>query len=98
MSLEAEFKEACAKVEKLPKKPSDDELLQIYGLFKQATVGDVNTGRPGMLDFKGKSKWDSWEKNKGKSKEDAMREYINKANVLAETYGSWKYSVGAQGD
>ena len=50
---------------------ADDELLQLYSLFKQATVGDVNTDRPGMLDFKGKAKWDAWEKVKGKSKEDA---------------------------
>lgn len=28
----------------LAQKPSDDELLSLYGLFKQATVGDNNTG------------------------------------------------------
>ena len=50
---------------------ADDEFLQLYSLFKQATVGDINTNRPGMLDFKGKAKWDAWEKVKGKSKEDA---------------------------
>ena len=26
--------------------------LQVYALYKQATIGDVNTSRPGMLDFK----------------------------------------------
>lgn len=26
-----------------------------YGLFKQASVGDVNTPKPGLLDFKGGS-------------------------------------------
>ena len=51
---------------------ADDELLQLYSLFKQATVGDVNTDRPGgMLNIKEKAKWDAWEKLKGKSKEDA---------------------------
>ena len=39
---------------------TNDELKEIYGLYKQATVGDINTERPGMLDFKGKAKWDSW--------------------------------------
>ena len=38
-------------------KMTDDELLQIYGLYKQATVGDNNTDKPGMLDFKGKKKY-----------------------------------------
>ena len=51
---------------------SDDELLMVYSLYKQGTVGDVNTNRPGMLDFKGKAKWDAWEKLKGKAKEDAQ--------------------------
>ncbi len=49
-------------------KMTDDELLQIYGLFKQGTEGDVHTNRPGILDQKGRAKWDAWEKNKGKSK------------------------------
>ncbi len=31
---------------------SDEELKEIYALYKQATVGDVNIDRPGMLDFK----------------------------------------------
>ena len=46
---------------------ADAQKLDIYALFKQATVGDVNTSRPGMLDFKGKAKWDAWESKKGMS-------------------------------
>lgn len=26
-------------------KPTDEELLFLYGLYKQAVVGDINTGR-----------------------------------------------------
>lgn len=52
---------------------SNDELLQIYSLFKQGTVGDVNTARPGLLDQKGRAKWDAWEKRKGLSKEQAQQ-------------------------
>lgn len=33
---------------------------QFYKYYKQGTVGDVNTARPGMLDFTGKAKWDAW--------------------------------------
>jgi len=73
---QAEFDQAAEEVKKLSKKPSDDELLKLYGLFKQATVGDNNTSQPGMLDFKGKYKWEAWNKNKGKSKDDSQREYI----------------------
>lgn len=31
--------------------------IQFYGLYKQATVGDNNTPKPGMMDFTGKYKW-----------------------------------------
>lgn len=53
-------------------KMSDDELKQVYSLYKQGTVGDCNTPKPGMLDFKGKAKWEAWNNQKGKSKEDAQ--------------------------
>ncbi|CAM9467960.1 unnamed protein product, partial [Phaeothamnion confervicola] len=48
----------------------------LYGLYKQANVGDVNTTRPGMFDVAGKAKWDAWNILKGKSKEEAMEAYI----------------------
>ncbi|XP_033020468.1 acyl-CoA-binding protein-like [Lacerta agilis] len=51
-------------------------MLGIYSHYKQATVGDVHTDRPGMLDFKGKAKWDAWNSLKRMSKEDAMKAYI----------------------
>ena len=51
--------------------------LKLYGLYKQATHGDCDTTRPGMLDFAGKAKWDAWNGLKGTlSKEEAMAAYI----------------------
>ncbi|CAF1230128.1 unnamed protein product [Adineta steineri] len=73
---QAEFDKAAEEVKNLSKKPSDDDLLKLYGLFKQATVGDNNTSKPGMFDLKGKYKWEAWEANKGKGKEDAQKAYI----------------------
>uniref|UniRef100_A0A803SPN5 Acyl-CoA-binding protein n=1 Tax=Anolis carolinensis TaxID=28377 RepID=A0A803SPN5_ANOCA len=63
---QAEFDKAAEEVKKLKTQPADEEMLFIYSHFKQATVGDVNTERPGMLDFKGKAKWDAWNGLKGK--------------------------------
>ncbi|CAN9498029.1 unnamed protein product [Ophioblennius macclurei] len=85
--LSSKFNAAAAEVKQLKAKPTDEEMLQIYALFKQANVGDVNTARPGMLDFTGKAKWDAWEKLKGKSKDDAMNEYIELVGKLKEKYG-----------
>ncbi|XP_014845506.1 acyl-CoA-binding protein-like [Poecilia latipinna] len=85
--LQANFDVAAAEVKQLKAKPSDEEMLLLYSLFKQATVGDVNTARPGMLDFTGKAKWDAWEKQKGKSKEDSMKEYIKLVEELKQKHG-----------
>uniref|UniRef100_A0A3Q3ERY4 Diazepam binding inhibitor (GABA receptor modulator, acyl-CoA binding protein) n=1 Tax=Kryptolebias marmoratus TaxID=37003 RepID=A0A3Q3ERY4_KRYMA len=85
--MSAKFDTAAAEVKQLKAKPQDDEMLKLYSLFKQATVGDVNTARPGMLDFTGKAKWDAWEKQKGKSKDDAMNEYIQLVEELKQKYG-----------
>lgn len=67
MSLQEQFDKAAEDVKNLKETPKDDQLLELYALYKQATVGDVNTARPGLLDFKGKAKWDSWSHKKGKN-------------------------------
>lgn len=40
-----------------------------------------------MFDFTGKAKWYAWEKQKGKSNDDAMNEYIKLVEQLKEKYG-----------
>mmetsp|Transcript_34074 Transcript_34074/g.24580 ORF Transcript_34074/g.24580 Transcript_34074/m.24580 type:complete len:86 (-) Transcript_34074:66-323(-) len=55
---------------------ADEKKLDIYALFKQGSVGDVNVDRPGMMDFKGKAKWDAWNGKKGMSQEDAQKAYV----------------------
>ncbi|KAK3815576.1 MAG: acyl-CoA-binding protein [Linnemannia elongata] len=78
----AEFETAAAKIKELTVSPSNDNLLKLYALFKQATVGDNDTPRPGAFDFKGKAKWDAWTEKKGVSKEDAEKQYITLVGEL----------------
>ncbi|KAL3831308.1 hypothetical protein ACJMK2_023077 [Sinanodonta woodiana] len=85
--MSAEFNKAAEEAKKLKSKPSNDEMLELYSLYKQATVGDVNTDRPGMLDLTGKAKWDAWEKRKGTSKADAEKSYIQVVEKLKGKYG-----------
>ncbi|XP_051160115.1 acyl-CoA-binding protein homolog [Leptopilina boulardi] len=87
MSLDEQFNKAAEDVKDLASTPSDADLLEIYALFKQATVGDCNTARPGMLDFKGKAKWDAWNGKKGLSQEDAKKQYIEKVESLIQSIG-----------
>uniref|UniRef100_A0A8C5MA15 ACB domain-containing protein n=1 Tax=Leptobrachium leishanense TaxID=445787 RepID=A0A8C5MA15_9ANUR len=57
---------------------------EIYGLYKQATVGDINIDSPGLLDLKGKAKCDARNSKKGLSEEDSMTVYVSKAHELIE--------------
>lgn len=40
-----------------PVSSSNDQKLKFYSLYKQATIGDVNTERPGFLNFVERAKW-----------------------------------------
>ena len=71
------FAEAQERVKKLSKRPSNEQLLQLYGLYKQATAGDATGSRPGMLDLVGRAKWDAWSKLKGTAQDAAMQQYID---------------------
>jgi diazepam-binding inhibitor (GABA receptor modulator, acyl-CoA-binding protein) len=76
-SIEDRFKAAAAEAKELTRKPDNDTLLKLYGLYKQATQGDVTGKRPGFTDPVGRAKWDAWEKLKGTQAEDAMQAYID---------------------
>jgi diazepam-binding inhibitor (GABA receptor modulator, acyl-CoA-binding protein) len=70
------FEEAQARVKTLKTAPSTDQLLELYALYKQGSGGDVSGSRPGMLDLKGRAKYDAWAKKKGMSKDAAMAAYV----------------------
>ncbi len=83
MELQAKFEDAQARVKKLPSAPSTDDLLELYALYKQSTAGDVSGSRPGMLDMKGRAKFDAWAKKKGLGKDAAMNAYVALVDRLA---------------
>ena len=72
---QAEFDDALVRVKKLGEQPPQ-VLLELYGLFKQATTGDVTGKRPSALKFRDRAKFDAWASHKGKSKDAAMDEYV----------------------
>jgi acyl-CoA-binding protein len=76
VDLKTQFNQAAEDVKKLSSRPDNQTLLELYALFKQATDGDVSGSRPGMLDVKGRAKFDAWAKKKGLSFEAAMKDYI----------------------
>lgn len=83
MELKEQFEKAALESKSLAQKPDNETLLQLYSLYKQATESDVNTDPPtNMFDFVNKAKHDAWSSLKGKSVEEAMKEYIELVNRL----------------
>ena len=83
MELSDQFNQAVAESKSLSKKPDNETLLQLYSLFKQGSIGDVNIDAPSnSFDFVNKAKYDSWAALKGKANEEAMKEYVALINKL----------------
>ena len=77
MEIKEQFEAAVAASKQLSSKPSNDILLQLYSLYKQATIGDVDDDGPSNpFDIVGKAKHDAWAEQKGKSADAAMTEYV----------------------
>jgi diazepam-binding inhibitor (GABA receptor modulating acyl-CoA-binding protein) len=73
--LAQQFADAQARI-KQATGLGNDALLELYALYKQATAGDVSGGRPGMLDLRGRAKYDAWAQRKGMTAEAAMTAYV----------------------
>ncbi|MEQ1676235.1 MAG: acyl-CoA-binding protein [Chitinophagaceae bacterium] len=83
MDLKEQFEQAAADSKSLSEKPSNETLLQLYSLYKQGSVGDVNTDPPSNpFDFVNKAKHEAWAALKGKTTADAMKEYIDLVKKL----------------
>ncbi|HSC36649.1 MAG TPA: acyl-CoA-binding protein [Chitinophagaceae bacterium] len=76
MDAKTLFEQAVAESKSLPDRPSNETLLQLYSLYKQATEGDASGEAPNMFDFVAKAKYEAWLSLKGKSTETAMKDYV----------------------
>ena len=85
--LDTYFSESVEEVKKLKRTPSDDEKLKLYGLFKQANIGDCNRDEPSMFNIQEKAKWKAWNSLKGMSKQSAKLGYYDLVTQLIKKYG-----------
>ena len=74
------FLEYTEKVKKLT--VAQETQLKLYGLFKQSNFGDNTTPEPGFFDLRSKAKWDAWNEQKGQSKYNSMKRYIQLVKSL----------------
>lgn len=87
MELTNQFEQAVADSKTLTEKPSNEILLQLYGLYKQGTTGDADAEGPSNpFDFVAKAKHSAWEELKGKTKEAAMQEYVDLVKKLKNSF------------
>lgn len=85
----SKVEEAAERLKTLTERPANEEFLNLYGLFKQATVGDNKTSKPGMFDMKGQFKWKAWKDKSGISQEAAADAYVA---LVDELLGKYKHS------
>ena len=92
MNIDQQFKAAADQVNNLPGDMAAAHMTELYGLYKQATEGDVNmkgdevdptaadkaSGPAGLS----QAQWDSWNQFKGVPEEEAKRRYVAKATEI----------------
>ncbi len=81
-NLAERFEDAKKRVQTLSERPDNNTLLKLYGLNKQATLGDCNEPEPPAFNFIEVAKQKAWRSYLGKSKELAMQEYIDLVESL----------------
>ncbi|KAK2645251.1 hypothetical protein Ddye_020446 [Dipteronia dyeriana] len=87
MALKEAFKNFADKVKSLPPSTTDVDKLILYALYKQASLGTVNTNRPdresamGCTESSGRYR-NHERKRQRKTKDEAMTEYITKVKEL----------------
>ncbi len=81
------FTSAQERVKRLSRRPTNGELLDLYALYKQGTDGDVRGSRPGLLDPKGRAKYDAWASRRGVTRDDARTRYVALVAELARKSG-----------
>ena len=57
-------------------KPSDDFKLELYSLYKCATIGECNTPAPMMYKREARLKWNAWKEKGDLSSKDAKNNYV----------------------
>jgi acyl-CoA-binding protein len=80
--LKKQFETAVANSKSLPERPSNNDMLKLYALYKQATAGDVEGKRPGFTDMVGRAKFDAWATLKGTNDKEAMQQYVDLVESL----------------
>merc|ERR1712178_7906 len=82
-----DFETAQTRMTELKERPDNTAMLQLYGLFKQATTGKCDAPKPGMTEFVKKAKWNAWNSLGAMSQADAKLKYVELVESLIRAEG-----------
>ncbi|KAJ8716970.1 hypothetical protein PYW08_005369 [Mythimna loreyi] len=74
--LDISFNKAADYVRKLTSSLTNNQLLELYGLYKQGLDGKCNAPKPGWLDGRGRRKWEAWRSLGNMPSDEAKQKYI----------------------
>ena len=83
--IENEFEKSGDCIRRKSAFTSGEDLLILYGLYKQIREGNCVTQQPWSVQVLERARWDAWYKNYDMSREEAMRKYIEKVNELMKS-------------
>ena len=86
-ATDKKFEAASREVQKLTRRPDDEDMLRLYALYKQGTEGDVTGERPGAFALKDRAKFDAWARVKGTDPAKAREQYVKLVERLRKSYG-----------
>ncbi|KAI8084572.1 acyl CoA binding protein-domain-containing protein [Halteromyces radiatus] len=98
--IQQRYNKALQIVQHLPAssfQPTKEQKLQLYAYYKQVSLGNVNTPRPGLFDVVGRAKWDAWKKLEGTNKLEAQHRYVDTLlEAVSEAYQKPASRIQAQ--
>ncbi|MFH4982097.1 hypothetical protein AB6A40_008806 [Gnathostoma spinigerum] len=82
------FDIAAEEMRRLAKEPTEDEKLQLYGLYKQSIHGDIppEDDYPKPTDEWEIRKYNAWLSQKGKKEQQSKAQYVKLAENMIKKY------------
>lgn len=83
------FERAADHLKSIIGKLEAGHLLELYGFYKQATVGPCNIPKPRWYEVQAKQKWEAWQALGDMTHETAMKNYVQ---LISEVDPDWRDS------
>lgn len=89
-NLNSLFSNASLHVKSIISKLNENQMLQFYGLYKQATEGPCDKPKPSWYQMTEKQKWEAWMSFKTLDCKTAMEKYVQ---LLDAVDSSWQEAL-----